>query len=86
MLAALRPPVPVFAATDSQEMARRLALVWGVVPVVADLAGDVTEAAGRIGAMLVERGSIPRGSAVVLVSITPDLAAGPSNFLKLQRV
>ena len=67
-------------------MSRRLALVWGVVPVLADLSGDVSEAASRIGRMLVARGSIPASSVILLVSITPDLARGPSNFLKLQRV
>ena len=85
-LSALRPRVPVFAATDDPHVARRLTLAWGVVPVVAELLDDVTEAASRIGEMLVERGSIPRGSVIVLVSITPELTRGPSNFLKLQRV
>jgi pyruvate kinase len=76
----------VYAVTDNPVVARRLALVWGVVPVVADLVGDVSEAAARIGDMLVQRGSIPLSSNVVLVSITPDLARGPSNFVKVQRV
>jgi pyruvate kinase len=83
LLSALRPRAPIFGATDNREVARRLALAWGVMPVVADLAGDVTEAANRIGRMLVERGAIPQGSVIVLVSITPDLMQGPSNFLKL---
>jgi hypothetical protein len=56
------------------------------VPVQADLAGDVGEAACRIGEMLVSRGAVPAGSVVVLVSITPELVRGPSNFLKVQRV
>jgi pyruvate kinase len=86
VLSALRPRAPIFAATDRSDVARRLTLAWGVVPVVADLEGDVTEAASRIGQMLVARGAIPGGSVIVLVSITPDLAPGPSNFLKLQRV
>jgi len=86
LLSALRPRVPIYAATDQPEMSRRLALVWGVVPVLADLSGDVSEAASRIGQMLVARGSIPASSVILLVSITPDLARGPSNFLKLQRV
>jgi pyruvate kinase len=86
LLSALRPRVPVYAITDNPVIARRLALLWGVVPVVADLAGDVSEAAARIGDMLVQRGSIPLSSNVVLVSITPDLAHGPSNFVKVQRV
>lgn len=85
-LSALRPRVPVFAATNDPQVARRLTLAWGVVPVVAELQDDVTEAASRIGEMLVERGSIPRGAVIVLVSITPDLGRGPSNFVKLQRV
>ena len=67
-------------------MSRRLALAWGVIPVLTELSGDVHEAASRIGATLVERDRIPPASVIVLVSITPDLAKGPSNFLKLQRV
>jgi fructose-specific phosphotransferase system IIC component len=56
------------------------------VPVLTDLGGDVNEAANRIGTRLVERDTLPPSSVIVLVSITPDLARGPSNFLKLQRV
>jgi len=56
------------------------------VPVLADLTGDVSEAASRIGEMLVSRRAVPVGSVVVLVSITPDLARGPSNFLKIQKL
>jgi pyruvate kinase len=86
LLSALRPRAPIFAATDDLQIARRLALAWGVVPVIADLSGDVSAAAGRIGAQLVAHGAIPAASVIVLVSITPDLTPGPSNFLKLQKV
>ena len=86
VLSALRPRVPIFAATDQPSMTRRLALVWGVMPVLSDLAGDVHAAATRIGQDLVSRAAIPAGSAIVVVSITPDLAPGPSNFLHIQRV
>jgi len=68
------------------EMARRLSLAWGVVPVVADLDGGVSEVASRIGQMLVARAAIPPASTIVVVSITPDLTRGPSNVLKIQRV
>ena len=67
-------------------IARHLTLAWGVVPVLSDLDGDLTDAASRIGRALVDRGAIARGSVIVLVSITPDLSPGPSNFLKLQKV
>jgi pyruvate kinase len=86
LLSALRPRVPIYAATDQPDVSRRLALAWGVTPVLADLGGDVTAAARRIGEMLVARGAIPASSVILLVSITPDLARGPSNFLKLQQV
>jgi pyruvate kinase len=86
VLAALRPRVPIYAATDQEKISRRLMLSWGVMPVLTDLSGDVNAAASRIGHELVERGVIPRASAIVLVSVTPDLAPGPSNFLKLQRI
>jgi pyruvate kinase len=86
VLSSLRPRVPIFAVTDQAAISQRLVLSRGVSPVLADLSGDVTAAASRIGRELVDRGAIPSSSAIVVVSVTPDLAAGPSNFLKLQRV
>jgi pyruvate kinase len=86
VLSALRPKVPVFAATDRLNIARRLALVWGVVPLLLDLGQDIQAVATDIGRDLVARGVIAPSSPIVLVSITPDLAPGPSNFLKIQRV
>ena len=86
VLSALRPSVPIFAATDNATVARRLALFWGVVPVVTDLSGDVDAVASRIGAELAERSAVPSASVIVLVSITPNLGRGPSNFVKLQRM
>jgi pyruvate kinase len=85
VLSALRPPVPIFAATDREDIARRLMLRWGVVPVLTDLTGEVNAAASRIGDELVAAGHVQRGALLVLVSVTPDLARGPSNFLKLLR-
>lgn len=86
VLSALRPATPIYAVTDSEAVSRRLALAWGVHPMVSDVSGDITDAASRIGASLVERGAIAAGSAMVVVSISPDLRRGSSNFLKLQRV
>ena len=86
LLSALRPRAPIYAATDRDDVSRRLALWWGVVPILTDLSGDVNEAANRIGARLVERDTLAPSSVVAVVSIAPDLARGPSNFLKLQRV
>ena len=86
VLAAYRPPVPVLAVTDRAEIARRLALLWGVVPVLTGVDGELTAAAERIGAALVARGDLAPGSVVVLVRVSPDLSEDASNFLKLHRV
>ena len=86
LLSALRPHATIVAATDQETVARRLALSWGVVPLVTELNGNLDAAANRIGAELVTRGIVPASSAIVLVSMTPELGPGPSNFIKLQRV
>jgi pyruvate kinase len=84
LLSALRPRAPIYAVTDQQPIARRLALHWGVVPVMATVGADVNEIAARIGGQLVERGVIPPASVIVLVRVTPDLSEG--SFLRLLRV
>jgi pyruvate kinase len=86
LLSALRPSTTIVAATDQEPICRRLALSWGVEPLLADLSGDIDAAARRIGATLTTRGIVPAGSAIVLVSMSPELGSGPSNFLKLQKI
>ncbi len=86
VLSALRPRAEIYAATDRPEVARPLNVLWGVVPVLTDLDDDVNVTASRIGSELVARGAIEPGSMIVLVSVAPDLAQGPSNFIKLLRV
>ena len=61
-------------------------MAWGVEPIVCDLGRDVDAAIDAIEARLVGSGAIPPSSVVVIVSISPDLSHGPSNFLKLQQV
>jgi pyruvate kinase len=86
VLSAMRPRVPIFAATNREEVARRGMLLWGVVPVVADLSGDLEAAAVRIGRMLVDHGAVKPSSVIVLASISPELRDENANFLKLLRV
>lgn len=86
VLSTLRPRAVIYAATDSADVARRLALTWGVTPLVCDLGTDVDAALVEIGATLLARSAVPPASVIVVVSISPDLAHGPSNFLKLERI
>jgi pyruvate kinase len=85
-LSALRPRAPIFATTDRDETARRLAIYWGVVPIRTDIGENVESAGTLIGEELVARRLVNAGDAVVLVSVNPDLTRTDANFLKLQRV
>ena len=86
LLSALRPSIPIVAVTNQEPVFRRLAMWWGVEPLLADLSGELDVAARRIGATLVERGIVPAGAAVALVSMRPELEPGRSNFLALRKV
>jgi pyruvate kinase len=85
-LSALRPRAPIIATTDRPEMARRLSLYWGVLPVFTQIGENVDAAGALIGQELVARGLVPAGSVVVLISISPDLTRNDANYLKIQRL
>ncbi len=85
-LSARRPRAPVFATTDRPETARRLAIYWGVVPLVTDIGEDVDSAGTLVGHELVRLGLLTPGSVVVLVNISGDLGRADANFLKIQRL
>jgi len=85
-LSALRPHVPILAMTDRAEMARRLALYWGVFPVASTIVRKVDSVGTLIGRQLVERGLVPEGALVVLASISLDLGRVDANYLKIQRL
>jgi pyruvate kinase len=85
-LSALRPRVPIIAATGRDAAARRLAPHWGVVPVCVDLGEHVDLAGTRLGPELVSRGLVPAGARVVFVSIHQDPARTDANYLKIQQL
>ena len=85
-LSALRPRAPIFATTDRVDMARRLSLYWGVMPVCTNIGENVDAAGTLIGQELVALGLVPAGAVVVLVSISPDLTRNDANYLKVQRL
>jgi pyruvate kinase len=85
-LAALRPRVPVIAACDREDVARRLSLHWGVLPMCTKIGENVGTAGALVGHELVSRGLVPAGASVVLVSINTDLARTDANYLKVQKL
>jgi pyruvate kinase len=81
LLSSLRPSASIVAITPSAAVARRLALYWGVRPVVSDLE-DLRALEQPI------RSAIPLSAraVVVFININPDLTRVDANFLNVQRL
>jgi len=86
MLAALRPNALIFAATNRVEVARRLMLYRGVVPIVTTIAENVDATGTLIARHLLASGLVKPGEEVVFVSVHSDPAQPAANFLKLHRL
>jgi pyruvate kinase len=86
VLSTLRTRVPILAVSDRPDVTRRLALSWGVTPVLTELGDGVTQVASHIRNDLLARHILEPGSVVVFVSVSNDLTHGGSNFVKLHQV
>jgi len=81
-----RPDDPIVGFTDDAQVARRLALWWGVQPVVAPFARDTERALAQMEQALLERGLVESGDDLIVVGSTPLAQRGRANFVKIQRV
>jgi pyruvate kinase len=85
-LSVLRPRAPIIAATERVDTARRLSLYWGVAPLCMKLGDNLDSAGVLVGQQIVQCGLVGPNSAVVLISISPDLTRSDANYLKIQRL
>jgi pyruvate kinase len=85
-LSALRPLAPIFATTDRDDTARKLAIYWGVVPLCTDIGENVDSAGTLIGQQLIARGLVSAGAVIVFVNISGNLTRSDANYLKIQRL
>lgn len=85
LLSARRPSAPIYAATEKEEVARRLALWWGIVPIQLPLDGHVDEVADRITEHLKTAGFASQAT-VAIVNASPNLDRGAANFIGIRRV
>ena len=86
LLSARRPGTPIFAVTDSVEVARRLALWWGVTPVVDSIADESDAIADRVVSVLRRLHRLESPSVAVIVNTSPDLQTTAANFLHVRRL
>jgi pyruvate kinase len=81
LLSSLRPDTRVLAATESESVARVLALYRGITPVVTPI--RELEALER---MLIDRRLVPTGSIVVFISVSPDMTRPDANYVNVQKI
>jgi pyruvate kinase len=79
-----RPPVPILALTDNERTRSRLALMWGVIPHVAESRPTYTEMA-EVGKVVVrELGLAAPGDRVIFTAGHPFGIKGTTNLLKVE--
>ena len=79
LLSTLRPRARIFAVTPDATVARRLAVSWGVVPLVSSVR-DPNALAG----FLTEESALKAGDVLVFINLSPDLTRHDANFLTVQ--
>lgn len=86
LLSAARPQAAIVAATDNEEVARRLSLWRGVVPLVCQLDGDIEDVITRVVDGALKQWGAPDSATLVFVNTAVDLDRGGSNFVRIRRV
>jgi pyruvate kinase len=86
LISRFRPPTPIYAFTPHEDVARQLALIYGVVPIIAPMAKSTDEMLQQMDDELQRRGYIKANDQVVFVSGQPIGQPGSTNMLSLHRV
>jgi len=84
-LSKLRPPCPIIALTFRREVARRMALYWGVTSVEIRFASDTDTMLASGERAMLERGLVVVGDRVVVVAGSTSYPGG-TNMMKIYRV
>ncbi len=85
LVAQHRPPARIIAMTPDEAVRRRLALVWGVTPLLLPRAADTDKMIAEADKLLKERGLVQADDAIVIVGGSGPVA-GTTNFTKMHRI
>lgn len=86
LIARNRPPVPIVAFTGSEDVARRLQIIYGVRALVAPEASSTDQMLALMDRRLLESGWVTAGQAVVFVAGQPIGIPGGANMMRLHLV
>ena len=83
LVARYRPTMPVVAASPRRATCHRMALVWGVVPLLVPEYNTTDEMLSRTNQAVVESGLARPGERVVITAGIPAGGGGQTNMLKV---
>jgi pyruvate kinase len=86
LMSEYRPEARIVALTTSEVQYRRLALVWGVTPVLITSCATTDELIERTESVLSARGLARSGESVVITMGVPVGAGGTTNLLKIHQM
>jgi len=86
LLARYRPPVPIYAFTASETVARQLSVIYGVDAVISPAHHSTDHLLEEMEHALVDTGRAKPGDAIVFVAGQPVNQMGSTNMLKLHRI
>jgi pyruvate kinase len=81
-----RPRAPIIGMTPRRETARRLALAWGVNPVVCDDVTSVADMTERAVATARKLEFAQRGQTIVIAAGLPFGTPGSTNLLRIAQI
>jgi pyruvate kinase len=86
LLARYRPPVPIYAFTSTDTVARQLSIIYGVDPIISAAKESTDNMLHDMEACLIESGRVKPGDNIIFVAGQPVGLRGSTNMLKLHRV
>ncbi len=86
LLARYRPPVPIYAFTSSEAVARQLSIIHGVNPIISPVMESTDKMLHEMEVRLAESGRVKPGDNIVFVAGQPVGLRGSTNMMKLHRI
>jgi pyruvate kinase len=86
LLSRYRPPVPIYAFTAGERVARQLSIIYGVDAIVAPLCESTDKMLFEMEKALVTTGRVKPGDNVIFLAGQPVNQPGTTNILNLHRV
>lgn len=82
----LRPMVPIIAATFNEDVMRKLALTWGVYPVISQICAGTDEVIDRSIMSAMDKEFVKQGDLIIITAGVPVGVGGTTNLIKVHTI